>query len=363
MNLTTAYPTRKLKYDCTNTTIVTRFVLCAGSTRTAAIDGISAAGADADLMAHTPSADAEILTYGEPVRAPVVPVSPTGCPTPAVVTRTVIDRLGVDTTVVDAGLAEPTAAPTVTVGARVGDDIRKRDPVPCAPGAFAAARQFGRKLPDDELFLAETVPGGTTTALGVLTALGEADVLGDRTVSSSLPENPLALKREVVDEALEASALDPGDAEGEPLVALRRAGDPALAVLCGIAAGALETDTAVTLAGGTQLVAASACLRHGGYDGPLGLATTSFISDDPSVDLDHAAAELDLSVTVTDPEFTDDHPAMAAYERGEAKEGAGMGGALALADRTRLPMVDVRSGLRAVYDDLLADANREIPEP
>jgi uncharacterized protein (TIGR00303 family) len=342
---------------------VTRLVLCAGSTRTAAIDGISAAGADADLMAHTPSADAEILTYGAPVRAPVVPVSPTGCPTPAVVTRAVVDRLGVDTTVVDAGLAEPTGAPTVTVGARAGDDIRERDPVPSAPGAFAAARQYGRKLPDDELFLAETVPGGTTTALGVLTALGEAEVLGreEGAVSSSLPENPLDLKRRVVAEALEASSLAPGDAADEPLVALRRAGDPVLAVVAGIAAGALETDTAVTLAGGTQLVAAAACLRHGGYEGPLGLATTSFIESDPAIDLDRAAAELDLSVTVTDPGFTDDHPAMAAYNRGEAKEGAGMGGALAIADRARLPMADVRAGLQEVYDELLADADEERP--
>lgn len=335
---------------------MTRLVLCAGTTRTAAIDGISAAGATPEAMVHTPGADAEILVYGRPVRSPVVPVSPTGCPTPAVVTRAVIERLGLDTTVVDAGLAEPTGAPTVSVGARPGDDIRGRDPVPCAPGAFAAAREFGRSLPDDELFLAETVPGGTTTALGVLTALGVQDVLGsdDGAVSSSLPDNPLDRKREVVADALAASALQPGDCAAEPLVALRRAGDPTLAVVCGIAAGALETDTAVTFAGGTQLVAAAAVVRAGGYDGSLSLATTSFVADDPSIDLDSAADALDLSLTATDPGFTDDHPAMSAYLAGEAKEGVGMGGALALADRTGLPMTDVRDGVREVYDRLLA---------
>ena len=350
---------------------MTRLVLCAGSTRTAEIDGISAAGADPDLMAHTPSADGEILTYGRTVRSPVVPVSPTGCPTPAVVTRAVVERLGLETAVVDAGLAEPTGAPTVTVGATPGRDIRESDPVPSAPGAFAAARQFGRKLPDDELFVAETVPGGTTTALGVLTALGAADVLGGSdgnadgagAVSSSLPENPLGLKREVVAESLTASGLDPGGAEGEPTVALRRAGDPALAVVAGLAAGALETDTAVTLAGGTQLVAAAACLRHGGYDRTLSLATTAFVAEDPSIDLERAADALDLSVTVTDPGFTDDHPAMAAYNAGEAKEGVGMGGALALAERASVPMADVRSGVREVYDRLLAETDREVPAP
>ncbi|MFO7926157.1 MAG: nicotinate-nucleotide--dimethylbenzimidazole phosphoribosyltransferase [Halobacteriota archaeon] len=349
---------------------MTRFVLCAGTTRTAEIDGISAAGADPDLMVHTPSADSEVLTYGRVVRSPVVPVSPTGCPTPAVIARAVVERLGLDTTVVDAGLAEPTGAPTVTVGAHPGGDIREHDPVPSAPGAFAAARQFGRQLPDDELFLAETVPGGTTTALGVLTALGEADVLdpvgghdGEGAVSSSLPENPLELKREVVAEALGSSALSPGEAAGEPTVALRRAGDPALAVVAGIAAGALETDTAVTLAGGTQLVAAAACLRHGGYEGSLSLATTSFVADDPSIDLDRAASAIGLSVTVTDPGFTDDHPAMAAYNAGEAKEGVGMGGALALAERASVPMAEIREGVREVYTRLLADADREVLAP
>jgi uncharacterized protein (TIGR00303 family) len=342
---------------------MTRLVLCAGSTRTAEIDGISAAGADPNLMAHTPSADSEILTYGRPVRSPVVPVSPTGCPTPAVITRAVVERLGIDTTIVDSGLVEPTGAPTVTVGARPGKDIRESDPVPSAPGAFAAARQFGRKLPDDELYIAETVPGGTTTALGVLSALGESDVLGDRRVSSSLPKNPLKLKREVVAEALESSSLEPSGAEGEPTVALRRAGDPALAVVCGLATGALETDTAVTLAGGTQLVAAAACLRHGGYERSLSLATTSFVAEDPAINIERAAERLDLSVTVTDPGFSNDHPAMAAYNAGEAKEGVGMGGALALADQGGVPMKDVRADLVSVYDRLFEDSDREAPKP
>ncbi len=363
---------------------MTRLVLAAGSTRTAEIDGISAAGARPELLAHTPSADAEILAYGRPVRAPVVPVSPTGCPTPAVVTRAVREQIGFPVTVVDAGLVEPTGAPTVTVGARACEDVRDPDPVPTAPGAFAAAREFGRSLPDDRVLVAETIPGGTTTALGVLAALGEADVLGDASdepdttdaapgdgapdaftagaVSSSLADNPLGLKRRVVADGLAASGLEPGDAAGDPLRALRRMGDPVLAVVAGLVAGALETDTAVTLAGGSQLVAAAVCLRHRGVDVPLSLATTAFVDDDASIDLARAARELDLDVTVTDPGFGDDHPAMAAYRRGEAKEGVGMGGALALADRAGLPMADVRDGVREVYDRLLADgAPRDTP--
>jgi len=328
-----------------------RVVLAVGTTETARIEGISAAGADADAMVHTPSADAEIVSYGEPIRAPVVPVSPTGTPTPALVTRAVRDLVNFDLTVVDAGLAEPTGAATVTVGARPGGDVREDDPVSTAHGAFEAARQFGRALPDEAIYLGESIPGGTTTALGVQAALGEREGREAGVgVSSSLPENPLERKREVVAEGLAASGIDEGAAAGEPKVALRRMGDPVLAVVAGTALGCLETDTAVTLAGGTQLATVAALVRHAGVDQTLELATTSFVAADPSVDLDAVAESLDLSVTVTDPGFDGgDHPAFEGYLAGEAKEGVAMGGALALARAAGVPMADVRDRVLARY--------------
>lgn len=322
-----------------------RLILAAGTTHTASIDGISAAGADPEVMVHTPGADAEIVAYGDIVRAPAVPVSPRGCPTPAAVTRAAREVLGFDLTTVDAGLAEPTGAPTVTVGAHAGRDIREPDPVPSAVGAFEAARQFGRRLPDDAVLVGETVPGGTTTALGVLRALGE-----DLPVSSSLPENPLDMKEQVVSEGLDASDLEAGDAAETPKTAVRRMGDPVLAVVAGITVGALETDMAVTLAGGTQMIAAAALVQHAGHRGSLDLATTAFVADDPTVDLEAAAAVLDLDITVTDPGFTDDHIATERYLAGEAKEGVGMGGVLALADQV--------GALSAVQDRFVDVADR-----
>ncbi|WP_276271374.1 nicotinate mononucleotide-dependent phosphoribosyltransferase CobT [Haloarcula litorea] len=336
-----------------------RFVLVAGTTETARRDGISAAGADPDLLTTTPSADAELVTYGAPVRTDTVPVSPTGCPTPALVTRAVRELLGTEVTVVDGGLAEPTAAPTVTVGASPGRDIGEADPVPTAHGGFEAARAFGRELPADELWLGETIPGGTTTALGVLRALGE-----DAMVSSSLPDNPVERKERAVEAGLAASSLAVGDAAGDPKRAVRRMGDPVLATLAGLTVGAVETDTAVTLAGGTQQVAAAALVRHAGYEGRLGLATTSYVADDGTADLRASADSLDLDLTVTDPGFEErDHVAMERFVAGEAKEGVGMGGALALADRAGVPMAEVRERFAAVYDDLLgapADDRRAV---
>jgi uncharacterized protein (TIGR00303 family) len=333
-----------------------RFALVAGATDTARIDGISAAGADADAMVHTPSADLEIVAYGRPVGAPVVPVSPSGCPTPAVVTRAVRELLDFPLLAVDAGLARPTCAPTVAVGDDAGADIRHSDPVPAAGETFDAAARIGRSLPDDELVIGETIPGGTTTALGVLTALGER-----ATVSSSLPENPLALKRGVVSEALDASDLSAGDAAGAPVETLRRVGDPVLAAVAGLTVGAARAGTTVTLAGGTQMAAAAALARHAGVDAPLSLATTSFVAADDTAGIHDLASDLSLDLTVTDPGFdAASHPATDAYVAGEAKEGVGMGGALALADAADVSMATVRERTFAAYDELVGT---EAPKP
>ena len=332
-----------------------RLILAAGTTGTAEIEGITAAGASRDLLVHTPSADSEILTYGDTVRAPVTPVSPGGCPTPAVVTRAVRELLGFDAAVVDAGLATPTGAPTVAVGARPGDDIREPDPVRTAPGAFAAARSFGQGLPDDRIVVGETVPGGTTTAMAVLRALGE-DFLP--ATSSSLPENPVDLKERVVAAAFEASDLDPGQAAHTPELAVRFVGDPVLAVASGVVAGALESGTDVVLGGGTQLLAVAALVRHAGVPAPATLATTSYLAADVP-DLDAAADALDLDLTVSDPGF--DAPEagpLAAYADGVAKEGAGMGGALHLADEAgRLD--EVRDATRGVLKRVRGDDDRD----
>jgi uncharacterized protein (TIGR00303 family) len=314
-----------------------RLILVAGTTATAAVDGLSAAGADPEAMAHTPSADAEILAYGDVVRSPVVPVSPTGCPTPAVVTRAASELFDLPVTVVDGGLARPTAAPTVDVGAAPGDDVRDPEPVPDAGATYDAAVRLGRSLPDEHLLVGETVPGGTTTAMAVLRALGES-----APVSSSLPANPLALKRSVVAEALAASDLAPGDCAGDPRRAFRRVGDPVLPVVAGLAAGAAERGATVTLAGGTQQVAALAALRHAGVTGSFEVATTSFVAEDVP-DLRSVVAGFDADLTVTDPGFAGrSEPALARYVAGEAKEGAGMGGAVALAARSdqRDPLVN-----------------------
>lgn len=335
-----------------------KFALTIGTTETARIDGISAAGANPDLMVHTPSADAEILSYGEPTQAPVVPVSPSGCPTPAVVSRAAYELLSFESVVVDAGAASPTTAPTVELPGKTGNDIRDAVAVQEAQAKFDTARTYGRSLPDEELVVAETIPGGTTTAMAVLTALGE-----QAKVSSSLPENPLGLKQTVVADALDASGLSEGAAAGEPIEAVQSVGDPVLAGLAGLTFGALESGTSVTLGGGTQMSAVAALVRHFGIDDSLSQSTTVFVANDESAGVRKLADALDLSLSITDPQFEAcNHPAMEAYLRGEAKEGVGMGGALALiAEAPGVDRTALHDRIATVYDRLLADIPDDHP--
>ncbi len=326
-----------------------RLIVVAGSTRTAAIGNgpaTSAAGAAREAMDHTPSADLELLEYGDVALAPSVPISPTGCPTPAVVTRAVRECVGFDAPAVDAGLARETGAPTVSLGGEPGADIREPVALTNAEALFDSGEAFGRALPDSQVMVGETIPGGTTTAMAVLRALGERPP-----VSSSLPANPLSLKRRVVEEALESSDLEPGGAAGAPVKTAGRVGDPVLAAVAGLVVGASATETEVVLAGGTQLAAAAALARHAGVERPLTLATTCFVAYDDSARIEALAADLDLDLYVSGPGFRGrEHPAMAAYAAGEAKEGVGMGGALWLAEREGVSTDAIRDRVRTVYD-------------
>ncbi len=312
-----------------------RVIVAAGTTETALIDGISAAGAAPELMAHTPSADIEILVSGEPTSTPVVPVSPSGCPTPAAVTRAVRETIGFDVTAVDAGLATPTDAPTVDLGAEPGADIRAETAVPAAARIVDRAYSYGSELSDDAVLIGETVPGGTTTALGVLTAVGEP-----AGVSSSLLTNPIEQKRRVVSEGLTASGLAPGACADDPIGAIEAVGDPVQAAVMGLAAGAIESGTAVTLAGGTQQVAVAALLAHAGVDQLPQIATTSFVADEQGDQLMAACDRLGCELVVTDPGFDRrEHVPMTRYCAGEAKEGVAMGGALSLVPDGRMAAV------------------------
>jgi len=305
-----------------------RLIVVAGSTQTAAIEGLTAAGASPSLVAHTPAADAEVLIHGQPTTSKVFPVSPSGCPTPAVVTHAAVGLTDTPVTVVDAGMATAAGAPTVQLGRTPGADIRLGNSVPGGRALFDAGRRYGQTVQDRTIVLGETIPGGTTTALAVRMALGVT-----MPASSSLRQNPLDKKQQICEVALSAAGLNGTDADRDPIMVATRVGDPVLLALAGIARGALETGTEVILGGGTQLVTVIAMLRALGVTDELLLTTTPYLlADVPS--LPAVVRAFDCDVHATDPDF--DQPGagpLGAYTTGVAKEGAGMGGALWIAQQ------------------------------
>ncbi len=297
-------------------------VVVIGNSQISTVPGISAAGPTAELTLATSALDGEIIVNGKITSAPVVPVSPTGCATPATLTRAMAELCGIQPFVVNAGLSYSPSYPAFDVYSACGKDPRKGDAVPDAEELYIRGKTLGIFLGQhsDLLVLGESVPGGTTTALCVLRAFG---YLGN--VSSSHVIHPTSVKEEI------CAAVMKRIKEGgitDPLAIVRAAGDPMIPVCAGIAATYPNT---LVLAGGTQMLAVAALVKAlGGTPPPL--ATTVYVRDDALATFEKTAAEIGTTAWFVDPDFgTIGHPGLARYCAGEVKEGAGAGGALWLA--------------------------------
>jgi NaMN:DMB phosphoribosyltransferase len=123
----------------------------------------------------------------------------------------------------------------------------------------------------DCLVIGESIPGGTTTALSVLRALGF-----DAKVSSSIPDNPVKLKNQIAN-----SALDRIDSD-HPYSIVAKVGDPMIPFVAGMLSSASSVSN-VILAGGTQMAAVLAFASKIGFNQEnTAIGTTSYITNDES---------------------------------------------------------------------------------
>lgn len=286
------------------------------------VPGISGAGPTAELTLMTPVLDAELIANGKITSASTKPNTPTGCPTPATITRAMMELTGIPPLFVNAGLRHsPTVACIDALGS-VGEDPRFRDAVPSAHDLYHRGEQIGRFLSaySDLLVLGECVPGGTTTALCVLKALGY-----DAAVSSSFAKNPMSQKEKICEQVLARIGTS---GISYPLDVVRATGDPMMPVAAGIAHTYKGT---LVLAGGTQMLAVCAVIKA--MNDPLPrIVTTAYVRDDPTANVASVAKEIGATISFVDPEFgTLGHPGLARYCIGEVKEGMGAGGAMFLA--------------------------------
>ena len=298
------------------------FCIILGNTMISTVAGISGAGPTPEKTLLTPNLDAELVMNGRITSMPIKPNTPTGCPTPASITRAMMELTGITPIFINAGLKNPLAVPHIDAIGQAANDPRSGDAVPSARQLVSHGKIIGKMLSQagDLLVLGECVPGGTTTALCVLRALGYP-----ATVSSSYAQNPVSQKEAICREALRGIL---SEKVTDPEEIIKRVGDPMIAVAAGISLGYTGT---LVLAGGTQMLAVCAVIK--GMNGRIpSVSTTVFVRDDSSANVQELAAMLGVSMYYVDPGFGKlGHEGLARYCHGEVKEGTGAGGAMFLA--------------------------------
>ena len=321
-------------------------VVVAGTTDISLIPGITIAGASPELTHYTPVADVEYLLTGRPRSIPGIPVTPDGIPTPAVVTRAL--TRDVPKLAAFAGGRVRPRVPYIDLGGEPGGDFRRGPALSesTVENILENGRTLGRELAKaGDVFIGESIPGGTTTAMAILVALGY-DAWGK--TSSASPNNPRELKAAVVREGLaRAGRLD------DPVKALAEVGDPVHVGVAAIALGVLDAGGAPVLAGGTQMLAVAAIIKSLGGDlGKVAVATTGWIVDDRSADFLGLAREIGVTnIKVARTSFSSSRfPGLRYYDRGYVKEGVAMGGALYIASLRGLPVLEL---VEREYEELV----------
>jgi uncharacterized protein (TIGR00303 family) len=299
-----------------------------GNTETAKIPGVSAAGANPEACDFTPAADMELLFYGKCKCMDGVPVTPDGIPTPGLITMSAAKLVNMPIIVVNGGVRVRPHVPYIDVDGVTGEDIRTgravKDPEKCFDRAVLAGKNLAKI--SEYLIVSESIPGGTTTALGVLNALGYE---ADGKVSSTLPANPHDLKTQVVAEGLSKCGMSREALKKDPMAAIEAVGDPMMAAAAGLVVGAAES-VPVLMAGGTQMAAVLAIVA--GMDDTVldnvAIGTTRWISKDKTSDIRNLVAKIGkVPVLAANLNFTQSrYDGLKIYETGLVKEGVGAGG-------------------------------------
>jgi uncharacterized protein (TIGR00303 family) len=305
------------------------FIATIATTETGKIPGLSAAGANPDFTDFTPPADAELLLLGKCKSIQGVPITPDGIPTPALITTSALHLADIPVLIVNGGVKVKPQIPYIDVNGSPGRDIRSGDSVDNVEEVIERAKVVGEQLAKtaDYLVIGESIPGGTTTALGVLTALG-VDAMGK--VSSTLPNNPHGLKADVVSAGLKAAGEKFGSLKGDPIKAVSAVGDPMMAALAGLVIGG-SRQAPVLMAGGTQMTAVLAVINALEPKALCNAAigTTRWVAKDKSSDICGIVKQFsEVPILAADLDFgPSKYPGLQIYETGLVKEGVGAGGA------------------------------------
>jgi uncharacterized protein (TIGR00303 family) len=326
------------------------FFLFISGTEISKIPGLSAAGANPDVIPFTAPADADVIRFGFPKAIDCFPLDPQGHPTPAIITRAAMVEAGIPVTVVRCGSYLPPAPPYVETGAEFGRDPRLERAVPDAKEIFEISKLLSINIDPSvkTVMLAETIPGGTTTALMVLRALGIKGM-----VSSGGQNNPIELKEDIWSGASERLGIKEGDFADDPLRAVEELGDPMQASVLGFSCG-LDKKTEIVLAGGTQMAAVAALLMKLDPSRKPIIATTKYVAEDKSSSFLEIADFLGVETYVAKLDFSNSpHKGLSDYEAGYVKEGVGAGGSVLYAERLGVSAGSIADRTNALYSEIL----------
>ncbi len=327
------------------------FLLAASVTQTCNIGGITQAGIPGKIPL-TPTLDAEFITTQKLFSMPELAETPSGIPTPALITRAV-ENLNPFSSIeiLDLGLEvkpeqttlhnfDITPSDSITTGAKID-----------AKELFAKGMAFGRayELKGAYLILGESTPSGTTTATASALALGY-DCKED--FSSSFLNVPNDVKNETITTALSLINDDMSNFEKLSVVS-----DNMLIFCAGFLLEASRRFH-VVLAGGTQMAAClliADALREDVLmrlkSDNLTLATTGWVVNDKNSDIKHILEQLSYTPHAIYTEFSFQNteiPVLKKYDEGEAKEGVGAGAALAYANTNQLTNKEVLEAIELI---------------
>lgn len=322
------------------------FVLSAGYTKTAEIDGITVAGLPG-FIAYTPALDMEVLELGYPKSMPDIAKAPDGPPSPVLLAMAAKKLTPFELTFVDTGLTIKPQCTINSLGFDCANSILEGANIK-AKELFDEGVKFADKIADtaDYFILSECVPAGTTTAYAVTKALGyECD---GAFASSGADTSVKSLKQNVVSKALSKESFDASDVFG----VISRFGDTMQPFTAGLAVTLAKTKP-VILGGGTQMAAVCAIIKALGYGfDNIALATTKWIAGDKNSDIAGLLASIDPAINAFYPDFDfadSEYKNLLLYEQGFVKEGIGAGAVTVHAYLQGADKTGLREGVEDIY--------------
>ncbi|WP_457612220.1 nicotinate mononucleotide-dependent phosphoribosyltransferase CobT [Methanocaldococcus sp.] len=274
-------------------------------------------GVHRDYIRYTPALDVELVFLGKTLTLKNPPVDSSLSPSPAVISRACIELLDVKNLHINAGSFVKPKIPYINLDENPTGRIEFGKAMENSKDLFKYGYMLGKNLEGKNLIIGESVPGGTTTALGVLRALNY-----NAKVSSGSIKNPHKLKEEIIGKGL-------GYIKNRKDIfsILNAVGDKMMPVVAGLVKGFRGN---ILLAGGTQMAAVLAVIKE--IDKSLlekvALATTEFVLYDKNSNLVEIVKDVgDLPIYAAKFDFEKSKlEGLKKYCEGAVKEGVGAGG-------------------------------------